>query len=116
MEHLRRKYLKLWLLSLPHLPYQENVDSPESWRQVLVYQGLLLTMNAAVRVDNGGSSSSRWFSGALTCGLKFREPDAKDLKVAAGFSVSLGIITIEVTQTSTKPEIYIGAGLVLVQK
>ena len=58
----------------------------------------------------GGSSSSRWFSGALTCGLKFREPDAKDLKVAAGFSVSLGIITIEVTQTSTKPEIYIGAG------
>lgn len=46
---------------------------------------------------------------SATCGLKFRDPDAKDLKAAAGFSIGLGIISFEVTQTSAWPEVYIGA-------
>lgn len=46
----------------------------------------------------------------LTCGLKFRSSEAKDLKANAGFAIGLGIISIEVTQTSTWPELYIGAG------
>nr|WP_249415560.1 RHS repeat-associated core domain-containing protein [Citrobacter freundii] len=47
---------------------------------------------------------------SATCGLKFRDPDAKDLTVGAGFSFGLGIFSIEVVQTTTWPEIYIGAG------
>ncbi|MGX5871645.1 RHS repeat-associated core domain-containing protein, partial [Enterobacter cloacae] len=47
---------------------------------------------------------------SATCGLKFRDPDAKDLKVNAGASFGLGIFSIEISQTSTWPEIYIGIG------
>ncbi|EBH0505203.1 hypothetical protein ILU99_001250 [Salmonella enterica] len=36
---------------------------------------------------------------AATCELKFRDPKAKDLKVRAGFSIGLGIFSIEVSQT-----------------
>lgn len=37
--------------------------------------------------------------------------ESKDLKVAAGFSLGLGIFSIEAMQTSTWPELYIGIGL-----
>ena len=47
---------------------------------------------------------------SATCGLKFRDPDAKDLKVNAGASFGLGIFSIEIAQTSTWPEVYIGVG------
>ncbi|WP_208856731.1 hypothetical protein, partial [Buttiauxella ferragutiae] len=47
---------------------------------------------------------------SATCGLKFRDPKAKDLKAAAGFSIGFGIASIEIMQTSTWPEVYIGAG------
>ncbi len=47
---------------------------------------------------------------SATCGLKFRDPEAKDLKAAAAFSLGLGIVSIEITETSTWPEVYIGAG------
>ncbi|EMA3755642.1 RHS repeat protein, partial [Salmonella enterica] len=47
---------------------------------------------------------------SATCGLKFRDPDAKDLKVNAGASFGLGIFSIEISQTSTWPEVYIGVG------
>ncbi|MFD2022917.1 hypothetical protein ACFSKS_20175 [Pseudocitrobacter faecalis] len=48
---------------------------------------------------------------SVTCGLKFRDPEAKDLKAAAAFALGLGIVSIEITETSTWPEVYIGAGL-----
>lgn len=47
---------------------------------------------------------------SATCGLKFRDPDAKDLKVNARASFGLGIFSIEMVQTSTWPELYIGIG------
>ncbi|GHD97674.1 hypothetical protein GCM10011445_42700 [Pseudocitrobacter faecalis] len=47
---------------------------------------------------------------SVTCGLKFRDPEAKDLKAAAAFALGLGIVSIEITETSTWPEVYIGAG------
>lgn len=53
---------------------------------------------------------------AATCGLKFRDPKAKDLKVGGGFSIGLGIFSIEVGETTTWPEVYGGVGLVLVLK
>ncbi|EFE07709.1 RHS repeat-associated core domain protein [Citrobacter youngae ATCC 29220] len=48
--------------------------------------------------------------GSLTCGLKFRSSDAKDLKTNAGFAIGLGFVSIEVTQTTKWPEVYIGSG------
>lgn len=47
---------------------------------------------------------------AATCGLKFRDPKAKDLKVGGGFSIGLGIFSIEVGETTTWPEVYVGVG------
>lgn len=47
---------------------------------------------------------------AATCGLKFRDPDAKDLKAGAGFAIALGDFSIELAQTSTWSELYIGIG------
>ncbi|EGK3402815.1 hypothetical protein LT293_003158 [Salmonella enterica] len=47
---------------------------------------------------------------AATCGLKFRDLKAKDLKVGGGFSIGLGIFSIEVGETTTWPEVYGGVG------
>ncbi|EMA5682430.1 hypothetical protein U3Z00_004428, partial [Salmonella enterica] len=47
---------------------------------------------------------------AATCGLKFRDPKARDLKVGAGFSIGLGIFSVEVSETTTWPELYVGVG------
>lgn len=47
---------------------------------------------------------------SMTCGLKLRSTDAKDLKVASGLSIGLGVVSIEVMQTTKWPEIYIGVG------
>lgn len=47
---------------------------------------------------------------SATCGLKVRDPNAKDLTVGAGFSFGLGIFNFEMIQTTTWPEIYIGVG------
>lgn len=47
---------------------------------------------------------------AITCGLKFRDPSAKDLKVYAGGALGLGAFSIEISQTSTWPEVYVGIG------
>ncbi|UVK85114.1 hypothetical protein LOY46_10680 [Pseudomonas sichuanensis] len=48
---------------------------------------------------------------AASCGLKIADPDAKPLKAGAGVGMSFGIISVEVGQTSTWPEIYFGIGL-----
>ncbi|UVK83644.1 DUF6531 domain-containing protein [Pseudomonas sichuanensis] len=45
-----------------------------------------------------------------TCGLKFADPDAKSLRAAAGVGFSLGIFSVDISQTSTWPEVYIGVG------
>ncbi|MFV0929266.1 RHS repeat-associated core domain-containing protein [Pseudomonas palmensis] len=45
-----------------------------------------------------------------SCGFKFSDPDSKSLPAAAGVGVALGIIQIDVTQTSTWPELYVGFG------
>lgn len=47
---------------------------------------------------------------AATCGLKFRDPEAKDLKAVTGLSLGLGVFSFELTQTSTWPELYMGIG------
>ncbi len=48
---------------------------------------------------------------SASCGLKFRDPDAKDLKAAAGIGISVGVFSIEIGQTSTWPELYIGPAI-----
>jgi len=47
---------------------------------------------------------------AASCGLKFGAPNAKALPAAAGIGFSFGVVTVEVGQTSTWPELYIGVG------
>ncbi|MBV6286736.1 RHS repeat-associated core domain-containing protein [Pseudomonas aegrilactucae] len=45
-----------------------------------------------------------------SCGFKFGDPDSKSLPAAAGVGVTLGVVQIDITQTSTWPELYIGLG------
>jgi RHS repeat-associated protein len=45
-----------------------------------------------------------------TCGFKIKDPCAKPLPVAVGGSVSPGVVSVEVQQTSGIPEVYIGVG------
>ncbi|WP_330750134.1 RHS repeat-associated core domain-containing protein [Burkholderia diffusa] len=47
---------------------------------------------------------------SASCGLKLRDPNANDLPASAGIGFSAGIISIDIGQTSTWPELYIGAG------
>ncbi|WP_423236943.1 RHS repeat-associated core domain-containing protein, partial [Citrobacter portucalensis] len=76
--------------------------------------GISGTISANEKIGPGGLMSfpvaAVGARASATCGLKFRAPDAKDLKVNAGASFGLGIFSIEVAQTSTWPEVYIGVG------
>ncbi|AVF37072.1 RHS repeat-associated core domain-containing protein [Rahnella sikkimica] len=75
-------------------------------------------LSATASLNEKSGASALWsvpiaavgLRASATCGLKFRDPDAKDLKVGAGFALGLGEFSIEVVQTSTWPEIYIGFG------
>ncbi|HAT2611331.1 TPA: RHS repeat protein [Kluyvera intermedia] len=76
--------------------------------------GISGTISANEKTGPGGQMSfpvaAVGARASATCGLKFRDPDAKDLKVNAGASFGLGIFSIEMAQTSTWPELYIGIG------
>lgn len=48
---------------------------------------------------------------SASCGMKFRDPDAKDLKAAAGAGITIGIFSIDIRQTSIWPELYIGPAI-----
>ncbi|MFC6212985.1 RHS repeat-associated core domain-containing protein, partial [Rahnella laticis] len=75
-------------------------------------------LSATASLNEKSGASALWsvpiaavgLRASATCGLKFRDPDAKDLKVGAGFALGLGEFSIEAVQTSTWPEIYIGFG------
>jgi hypothetical protein len=45
-----------------------------------------------------------------SCGFKFADPDAKSLPAAAGVGFSVGVVSFDISQTSTWPEVYIGVG------
>ncbi|EMN5132515.1 RHS repeat protein [Burkholderia contaminans] len=45
-----------------------------------------------------------------SCGFKFSDPDAQNLPASPGLGFSAGIVSIDIGQTSTWPELYIGIG------
>lgn len=47
---------------------------------------------------------------AATCGFKFSVPASKNLPAAPGVAVGIGVVSVEISQTSTWPELYISVG------
>ncbi|MDH0729790.1 hypothetical protein N5F23_07765 [Pseudomonas sichuanensis] len=78
--------------------------------------GIGLSGSVAVNSRSGMGATATYQTSTIaapataSCGLRIAGPNAKQLPVALGGAVGLGLLNIEATQTSTYPEIYIGLG------
>jgi len=91
------------------------VATPECKASGTLAVGAGFSANVAVNEKTG---VSKWASfqtstlaarAGLSCGVKFAST-GKALPAAGGISLGLGILSIEITQTSTRPDVYIGIG------